>query len=111
MLSLGSLLVPRLFSAELPARWRSIFVKQHKTWGALPSMSEDSGMRKYWAGFTIYDVSCYLTGYYFQGASMQCGRLFVPLFLWDSSYTSSSVTPSSSKKKTELASSPALGHD
>lgn len=70
MLSLGSFLVSRLF-AELPARWRSIFVQQHKTRGALPSMSEDSGVRKYWASLTIY-LGCNLAGYYLQDAYTQC---------------------------------------
>lgn len=70
MLSLGSLLVPRHFSAELPARWRSIFMKQHKTRESFPSVTEDSDVRKYLAALTIY-VSCYEAGFYLQCVLMQ----------------------------------------
>lgn len=34
-------------------------------------MSEDSGVRKYWASLTIY-VDCNLAGYYLQDAYTQC---------------------------------------
>lgn len=54
MLSLGSILVPRHFSAELPARWKSTLMKLHKSRGAFYARAR---VGKCWVSLKIH-VSC-----------------------------------------------------
>lgn len=81
---------------------------QHKARESFPSVLEDSDVRQYWAGLTIY-VTCYVTGFLSSMCVHATYLIIFLLFLWDSIYSSSSVALSSSKMRTKLPVLPVLG--